>query len=284
MPADLTKALFQSRTRSALLKALLRDDVSDSLSGLARRTGLSQHAVAVEVKNLAEAGLVSVESVGSADIVRANRDHPAVAPLVQLLSVAALPPPRRREDSQLKASLAHFAASTLAGKRRRHLTLELTLARGLAAAKREPNILTTLAIVLLRNRGAIDWAVLRQEARRLEVKQELVKLVELAADVTGRAELKAQVTNLKDRRCRTTSFRIDDSIRTALESALRRCGLSVAAMKAAAAERQRLQSMGAAERALLALELGERLRALRGARGRPACSRRRRPSDRDPPG
>ena len=63
MAVDLTKALFQSRTRAALLKAVLRDGVSDSLSGLARRTGRSQHAVAVEVRNLASAGLVNVESV-----------------------------------------------------------------------------------------------------------------------------------------------------------------------------------------------------------------------------
>ena len=53
MAVDLTKALFQSRTRAALLKTVLRDGVSDSLSGLARRTGRSQHAVAVEVRNLA---------------------------------------------------------------------------------------------------------------------------------------------------------------------------------------------------------------------------------------
>lgn len=266
MPSDLTKALFQSRTRSALLKALLRDDVSDSLSGLSRRTGLSQHAVAVEVKNLARAGLVSVESVGGADVVRADRDHPAAGPLVQLLSIAAVPPARRHEDPELKDSLAHFALPARAGKRRRHLTLEVTLARGLATARREPTILTSVAIVLLRNRGAIDWAVLREEARRLKVKHELVSVVELAAEVSGRAELKAQVTDLKDRRSRTTAFRIDDSVRTALEAALPRCGLSVAAMRAAAAERRRLQAMGAAERALLALELGERLSALRGAR------------------
>ncbi|MFY3743281.1 hypothetical protein ACOQFB_05185 [Anaeromyxobacter sp. Red801] len=266
MAADLTKALFQSRTRSALLKALLRDDVSDSLSGLARRTGLSQHAVAVEVRNLAGAGLVSVETIGGADVVRAARDHPAVAPLVQLLSIAAIRSPRRHEDRELKDSLAHFAAPLRGGKRRRHLTLELTLARGLGATRLEPTILTTLAVVLLRNRGAIDWAVLREEARRLKVKQELVTLVELAAEVSGRAELKAQVTDLKDRRSRTTALRIDPSVRTALEAALPRCGLSVAAMRATAAERRRLQAMGSAERALLALDLGERLSALRGAR------------------
>ncbi|MCJ7795658.1 MAG: hypothetical protein MUQ56_02655, partial [Thermoleophilia bacterium] len=93
MAVDLTKALFQSRTRAALLKAVLRDGVSDSLSGLARRTGRSQHAVAVEVRNLAAAGLVNVESVGGADVVRANRAHPALGPIVQLLAAADAWPP-----------------------------------------------------------------------------------------------------------------------------------------------------------------------------------------------
>jgi DNA-binding Lrp family transcriptional regulator len=261
---ELTKALFQSRTRTALLQAVLRDGVADSLSGLARRTGLSQHAVAVEVKNLAGAGLVRVESVGGADVVQANRDHPAVGPLVRLLSIAAATP-QRRADPGLRASLAHLAGPARKGKRRAHPTLETTLARGLAAARREPALLTSVALALLKNRRAVDWASLREEARRLKVKHELVTVVELVAEVSGRAELMAHVADLKDRRRRAVSLVVDDSARAALEAALPASGLSLAATRAAAAERRRLRTMGPAARALLALELGERSSALRRA-------------------
>jgi hypothetical protein len=262
---DLTKALFQSRTRTALLKAVLCDNVSDSLSGLARRTGLSQHAVAVEVKNLAGAGLVSVESIGSADVVRANREHPAVGPLVQLLAVAASTSPRH-DDSAVKESLAYFGAPLRTRRRRQHFKLETTLAKGLAAAKRDPTVLKSLTLVLLKNRSALNWSVLKEEARRLKLKHELEEVVELAADVSGRAEMKAHVADLKDARRKTTSFLIDDSLRTALQATLPGSGrLSLAATKAAAAERERLQRMSVADRALLALDLGERLSAFRRA-------------------
>ena len=263
MAVDLTKALFQSRTRTALLKAVLRDNVSDSLSGLARRTGLSQHAVAVEVRNLAAAGLVSVESVGSADFVRANHEHPAVGVLVQLLAVAASTSPSK-DDSAVKESLAYFGAPLRTRKRRQHLRLETTLARGLATAKRDPAVLRTLSVVLLRNRSTLNWSVLKEEARRLKLKHELEKVVELVADVSGRAEMKAHVADLKDSRRKTPPFLIDESVRTALETSVQSSGrLSFAATKAAAAERERLQRMSATDRALLALDLGERLSALR---------------------
>jgi hypothetical protein len=260
---DLTKALFQSRTRTALLEAVLRDNVSDSLSGLARRTGLSQHAVAVEVRNLAAAGLVSVESVGSADFVRANREHPAAGILVQLLAVAASTSPSKN-DSAVKESLAYFGAPLRTRKRRKHFGLEATLTRGLAAAKRDPAVLSALPVVLMKNRSTLNWSVLKEEARRLKLKHELEKVVELAADVSGRAEMKAYVADLKDSRRKTPAFLIDDSVRAALKTSVHSSGrLSLAATNAAATERERLQRMSITDRALLALDLGERLSALR---------------------
>lgn len=265
MAIDLTKALFQSRTRTALLKAVLRDNVADSLSGLARRTGLSQHAVAAEVKNLTRAGLVSVESIGNADVVRANTAHPAVGVLVQLLAVADATP-SGIDDSAVKESLAYFGGPLRTRRRQAHFELEVAVAKGLSAAKRDPTVLKAIPVVLLKNRATVKWSALKEEVRKLKVKHELEKVVELAADVSGRAELKAHVADLKDSRRKANLLLIDDSVRTAVENSLSSCsGLSLAAAKAASAERDRLRRMSATDRALLALDLGERLSAFRRA-------------------
>lgn len=196
--------IYHSRTRTALLKALLRDGVSDSLSGLARRTGLSQHTVAVEVRNLAAAGLVNVESVGGADLVRTNRAHPAVGPLVQLLAIADAPD-SRGEDSDLEVleSLAHFGARVGVRRARRHMTLETALVRALALARRAPGLLEVLPGVLVKHRRRLDWPTLREEARRRKLKSELVLVVELAADASGNAGLRALVAGLRDHRRRS---------------------------------------------------------------------------------
>jgi hypothetical protein len=295
MAVDLTKALFQSRTRAALLKAVLRDGVSDSLSGLARRTGRSQHAVAVEVRNLAAAGLVNVESVGGADVVRANRAHPAVGPIVQLLAAAdAVQPGNDVPDLEVKESLAYYGAPLAARDPRQHLKLEATLVRALAVAKRDPAVLRSLLVVLVKHRNRLDWPVIKEEARRLKLKSELGMVVELAADASGHTELKARVADLRDHRRKTDVFFAEprddhdrgvvvrasppaarkwgffvnvgeDSLRVALRKSLprparpRSARPSLAAAKADAAERGRIRRMSVVDRALLALDLGERL-------------------------
>jgi len=265
---DVTQALFQSRTRTALLRTVLRDGVSDSMSGLARRTGLSPHAVAVEVRNLAAAGIVEVESIGGADVVRVNRAHPAVAPIVQLLEAAERKPSSRANpDVPVRESLAYFGAALGTCKRRRHFNLETTIVRGLSTARRDATILEWLPVVLLKNRRVLDWSVLKEEARRLKLKGELEMVVEMAADATGHAELRAHVADLQDRRRKPAVFAIDASTRDALRKRLPgSTGWSLAAATAAASERERLEKLGPASRALLALDLGERLGALRRSR------------------
>lgn len=265
---DVTRALFQSRTRTALLRTVLRDGVTDSMSGLARRTGLSPHAVAVEVRNLAAAGLLDVESIGGADLVRANRGHPAVEPIVRLLDAAeAKPSNRANPDAPVRESLTYFGAALGACKRRRHFNLETTLARGLSLARRDPTILPWLAVVLLKNRRVLDWSVLKEEARRLKLKGELEMVVEVAADASGHAELRVLVADLKDRRRKAAVFAVDASAREAIRKSLPgSTGWSLAAATAAASERERIGKMGASNRALLALDLGERLGALRRTR------------------
>ena len=264
MAGNLAKALFQSRTRAALLKAVLRDGVSDSLSGLARRTGLSQHTVAVEVRNLSAAGLFHVESVGGADLVRANRDHPAVASLVQFLAIADAPhSPGDDSDVEVMESLAHFGAPLGARRARQHLTLEATLVRALALARRAPALLEVLPVLLVKHRKRLDWAALREEARRSKLKSELVRVVELAADSSGFTGLEVHVAELRDRRRKSevlVAHVAEDALRATIRRGLPRSErLSDAARTADASERERIRRMSVGDRVLLALDLGERL-------------------------
>ena len=114
-------------------------------------------------------------------------------------------------------------------------------------------------------------------------------VVELAADASGHAELTARVADLKDHRRKTDVFFAEprdeqdrravvrasppaarkwgffvnvgeDSLRVALRKSLPRPARpSLAAAKADAAERGRIRRMSVVDRALLALDLGERL-------------------------
>jgi predicted transcriptional regulator len=206
MAFDLTQALFQSRTRTALLRVLFEGGVSDSMSGLARRVKLSSHAVAVEVRNLAKAGLVTVESVGASDLVRANTEHPVVKPLLELLRTAASFAKVPADDSSVMESLVAYGAPLLAYKPRRHLPLEEALIQGLRAAKRDGTLLKVLPVVVAKNAQVLDWAALKENAKREKLRAELGMLVDLTADVAQMPELKERVRDLEDRRRTVTSF------------------------------------------------------------------------------
>jgi hypothetical protein len=206
MADDLTQALFQSRTRTALLWLLLERGVTDSMSGLARRAKLSAHSVAVEVKNLAKAGLLTVQSIGASDLVRANMEHPAVKPLVELLRTAASVGKAPPNETIVKESLTAYGAPLLAYTPRRHLPLEEALVYGLRVAKCDGTLMKVLPVVLAKNALSLDWADLKENAKREKLKAELGMLVELTADVANKPELKEKARELQDRRRTVTSF------------------------------------------------------------------------------
>ncbi len=203
---DLTQALFQSRTRTALLRLLLKDGVSDSLSGLARRAKLSQHSVAVEVKNLLKTGLVKVESVGASDLVRGNDKHPAAKPLADLLRVSERVPKAAAEDVDVKETLAAYGAPLLAYKPYRHMSLEKAMVKALRLAKHDASLLKVLPVVVAKNAQALNWVALKENAKRDKLKAELGMLVDLTADVARKPDLKEKVRDLEDRRRTVDSF------------------------------------------------------------------------------
>jgi hypothetical protein len=206
MTHDLATALFRSRTRTALLQLLFRDRVSDSMSGLARRAGLSQHSVAVEVKNLARAGLVKVESVGASDLVSGKSRHPAARALVALLRASQLPPETPSDDTAVKETLTAHGAPLLAHKSVRHMPLEVALVKALHLAKRDGSLLKILPVVVAKNAGSLNWTALKETAKREKLKSEVGMLVEMAAEFAQKPGLKKKVRDLKDRRRTVTSF------------------------------------------------------------------------------
>jgi DNA-binding Lrp family transcriptional regulator len=208
---DLAHVLFQSRTRVALLQLLLADGVSDSMSGLARRAKISQHAVAVEVKNLAKAGLLKIESVGAADLVAWNAAHPAAKPLLELLRLSRSTRTAAPEDSAVQESLVAYGAPLLAFKGRKHMPLELALVRALRLARHDASLLKILPVVVARNVQALNWEMLKETARREKLKAELGMLVEMTADAARMPELKAKVSDLRDRRRTLDRFFIEPS-------------------------------------------------------------------------
>jgi len=206
MTGDLMQALFQSRTRTAVLRLLLKDGVSDSLSGLARRAKLSQHSVAVEVKNLVKTGLVKVESVGASDLVRANPKHPAAKPLTDLLRVSEMVPKAADKETEVKETLAAYGAPLLAYKACRHMPLEKAMVKALRLAKHDATLLKVLPVVVAKNAQGLNWAALKENAKRAKLKAELGMVVELTADVARKPELKEKVRDLEDRRRSVDSF------------------------------------------------------------------------------
>jgi hypothetical protein len=189
---DTARLLFQSRTRADVLRLLFTERVVDSMSGLARRAGLSTHTVAVEVKRLESAGLVRREAFGASDVVSASFEHPVAKPLAEMLGVTQAVDWNRPDDSRVRESLAAYGAPLAAYQGRAHASLETTVVQALGFAKQDASLLKVLPLVVLKNVAKMNWGVLKEEARRAKLKAELGMLVELVADVAERPELKTR--------------------------------------------------------------------------------------------
>jgi DNA-binding Lrp family transcriptional regulator len=85
--------LFRTAGQAAILAEVLLPDTSVGLSELAERTGLPRSSAHREVKRLAEAGLLKVETVGREWQIKPNPDSPLTAPVRQILAVAFGPVP-----------------------------------------------------------------------------------------------------------------------------------------------------------------------------------------------
>lgn len=167
------------------------------MSELARRTDFSVRSVASEVRALESVGLVHVESLGAADVVRLA-DNAMTAALRTLFQAAQMPT-AEEDATQVKESLAAMGAP-LGVRPIRHLDPDATLVRALRIARRDGTVLRVLPLVVARNEQTLDWAALKERARREKLKGELGVIVDLAGHLLERPSLRRRVADLKDRR------------------------------------------------------------------------------------
>lgn len=205
MSDSLGAYLFQSAGRSALLSALFVDGLTASVSELARRAGLSPRALSREVQHILPTGLVLVETLGGADLVRANVKHPATRLLRGLLTQPAL---ASFDDGgqRTRESMTGWGAPLAGLRAMRHFSFTETLLRALREARTDGTVLRVLPALVARNLDAIDWSPLLESARREKLKAELGFVLEVSSTLTGRGEPREQVAKLVDRRRRTMRY------------------------------------------------------------------------------
>ena len=220
MSGSLAPVLFQSATRSAVLELLFVRGLSASVSELARRSGLTPRSVGNEVRHLLPTGLVSVESVGGADVVRADLEHPAASHLRALLQSPGTAVPDGGDARRVRESLAAWGAPLAGVRPGKHHPLEEALLLGLEEARHDGTVLRVLPLVLARHGAALDWRALRQDARRRKLKSELGFLCELTAEVTGDKSLRDHAEPLRDRR--RTALRFFPQVKSHYEEELAR--------------------------------------------------------------
>ena len=88
----------------------------------------------------------------------------------------------------------------------KHHSLEETLLLGLEEARSDATVLRVLPALLARNARDVDWADLREEARRRKLKAELGVVVDLCADVTSTPALSNEVAALHDGRRKSNRY------------------------------------------------------------------------------
>ena len=201
------EALFPSRSRRAVLDALFGPDGAPfSKSELARRSRMTQRAISVEVDGLERSGLVRVEVVGTADVVRPNASHPSAGPLRALLASARPGPEPNERAAGVRHGLAALGAPLAEGPAPRPVDPPSALVAGLDAARRDAEVLRVLPAVVARLASEIDWVRAVELARAAKRKAELGLVLELAADLAALPWLRDVAAPLRDGRRRVPRF------------------------------------------------------------------------------
>lgn len=169
------------------------------MSELARRAGLTPRAVALEVQKLEQAGLVEVQALGSAHVVRRNPKNPASEALSNLLR-AAREAETGGSERNVRRSLAAYGAPLAGEEPRATLSLSETLVSALKLARRDATVFRVLPVVVAKHAHDLDWTDLMHRAHRANVRSELGMLLDLTADVAHLPALRAHTAELRDAR------------------------------------------------------------------------------------
>lgn len=208
-------ALFPSKARRAVLQALFaaREDAL-SISEIARRASLTQRAISVEIHILEQAGLVLVEALGAAHVVRPNPLHPLTEALRPLFSRASAGPGEKRLRSAVdrRSGLARAALAACGAplpdepSSAPTPTVVGAVLDGLELARRDAEVLLSLPPVVARHVEEIEWTELEEQARRRRLKAELGFVLDLTADLAGLPWLRDHAARLADGRRRVPRY------------------------------------------------------------------------------
>jgi hypothetical protein len=195
------KALFPTTARRAVVELVFSGSVTEaSMSELARRAGLTPRAVAVEVQRLEEAGLVEVQAVGPAHVVRPNTRNPATSALSNLVKAARGATSSDTLYKNVRRSLTAYGAPLAGEEPKPVFPLPEALLRGLQAARGDATVLRVLPVVVAKHATELDWDDLTERARRMNLRGELGMLLELTATVAELPSLRARADKLSDAR------------------------------------------------------------------------------------
>lgn len=194
--------LVTSKARRRLLDALWRQNFAGSTADLADRAGVGFASAHRELRAMEAAGLVVPERQGRALVYRANHTHPLADALRAMTAAPVLP----AEDAEVREVRGQLAAL---GAPLQHepvepseCPVEETLARGVRAAHRDPDVARTLPVCLYRQRDKLDPVRLRQQAAHLGEKQSLGFFLDLTAELSGDRRFAKWTKPLKDHRCK----------------------------------------------------------------------------------
>lgn len=150
--------------------------------------------------------------MGPAHVVRPNTSHPVAQALSGLLNASKTTQSADATDRNVRRSLAAYGAPLLGVQPRAAFSLPETILRGLKAARRDATVLRVLPVVVAKHAHDLDWADLKESARRMNLKSELGMLLELTGEVAGLPSVRAQADTLCDaRRKRRRYFPMVDS-------------------------------------------------------------------------
>jgi hypothetical protein len=195
--------LVTSKARRRLLQLLWGSEQAGSAAELARLARVGFASAYRELRAMHSLGLVHLERKNGAVVYRANPDHPARDTLRTLTLPPAQTTPSeeaRRVRRQLKALGAPLHEESHDGPCD---DVEAVMVRGVALARRDPDVARALPVCLYRQRDALRPQRLRHHALQLGEKRALAFLLDLTAELSRDGRFAVWAARLRDGRCKT---------------------------------------------------------------------------------
>ena len=196
--------LVPSRARRRLLRLLWAEGAEGSVSGLARRAGVSFAAAHRELAAMRAESVARAERSGADLVYRANPGYRPAGLVRRLLREDAVPsgPPPAAECERVRGWLAAAGAPLLASRpaRGRVPPLEEVLAAGLAVSHHDATVARVLPLVFRRHWDRLDHGRLVRDATQRNERQALGFFLDLTALLGSDPRMASFSEHLRDRR------------------------------------------------------------------------------------